>query len=94
MKKIAIILAASLWAYIIMQACQIQEQDDQAFNRLTIEQELKLNAERFAAIDTIAQQIILDTLQNIQAVQNGEIVLDDIDITLPKPLIEKKGLVK
>jgi hypothetical protein len=78
-KNLLYILAISLWVFIIVQACQIQYTDEQALDMLTLEQQLKLDAERLQAVDSTAAQIMLDTLQNVQAVQQ-EIVLDDINI--------------
>lgn len=72
-----ICLAIALWLIVIIQARQIQ-QDEQTF---TIEQELKLDAERFiAAGDTITAQIILGTLRDVQKVKQ-DVVLDGINIS-------------
>lgn len=82
MKNLAILLVGILWALVIVQACQVQFADEQKFDRFSLEQELKLDAARFeAAGDTITAAIILGTLQNVQAVKVGEVVLPDIEIT-------------
>jgi len=81
MKNLTIFLAIALWTLVFIQACKVQFVDDQAFEQLALEQELKLDAARFeAAGDTITAEIILDTLQNVQAAQTADVVLTDIDI--------------
>ena len=80
MKNLAAYFAIALWAYVIGAGCALQYQDEQRFatlnqhtacslaeeSSLTLEQELKLDAERLQAIDPVAAQIVLDTLQNVQ----------------------------
>ena len=74
MKNLAILLAVALWSLVIIQACQIQFADQQKLDQLALEQALKLDAARFeTAGDTITAKIILDTLQNVQAVQEQEL---------------------
>ena len=94
MKNLAAYFAIALWAYVIGQGCALQYQDEQRFatlsqhtacslaedTSLTIEQELKLDAERLQAVDSVAAQIVLDTLRNVQQVKQ-DIVLNDINIS-------------
>lgn len=80
MQKLLKLIAIALWSVIILQACQIQFADEQAQDQISIEQQLKLDAERMQAIDQEAAQITLDTLQAVQQVKQ-EIVLDAINIS-------------
>lgn len=91
MKNLAAYFAIALWAYVFGQACELQYQDDQAFATIshnacsladdqpTLEQDLKLDAERLQAIDPVAAQIVLDTLRNVQQVKH-EVNLGEIGI--------------
>ena len=62
-RRVAIFFAVAVWSLVIVQACQMQFVDDQAFNQLAQEQNEKLQAERIAA------EIIQDTLSmtNVEA---------------------------
>lgn len=95
MKNLAAYFAIALWAYVIGQGCALQYQDEQRFatlsqqgnacslaeeSNLTIEQELKLDAERLQPVDSVAAQIVLDTLRNVQQVKQ-ELDLGDIYIS-------------
>lgn len=92
MKKLSLYFAIGLWAYVFGQACELQYQDDQAFATIshnacsladdqpTLEQDLKLDAERLQAIDPVAAQIVLDTVKAVQDVQQNTVlaVLDSL----------------
>lgn len=92
MKNLARYFAIGLWAYVFGQACELQYQDEQRFATLsqytacsladdqpTLEQDLKLDAERLQNIDPVAAQIVLDTLGNVQQVKH-EVNLGEIGI--------------
>lgn len=77
--------AVLLWLVVLMQGCQLQHADAVKFeaysqHALELEQELKLDAARLQAIDPVAAQIVLDTLEAVQQVKQ-DVVLDDINIS-------------
>lgn len=83
--NLAYVLVGCFWAYVLSQACGLQFDDEQRLqayqtNSCSLEQELKLDAEKLQVVDSVAAKIVLETLRNVQRVKQ-EIVLDDINIS-------------